>query len=1057
MRQDRMTMRRTVLIASAVLGVAVSGGRLPAQLPAPEEKPIIGAYAPVLSPDGKRLAFCYRGDIWVVDSTGGRATPLTRNVEMDAYPEFSPDGNWISFSSTRNGSWDIYLIPAAGGSVRRLTWYSGSEIAHGWSPDGKSLIFCGWRDTADAALFTIDAKTLRLRKLAQDLDPMNDANFSPDGNLVVYSRYGFDWTRPRYTGSAAAQIWVLDLKSGARRAISPNDRQHLWPRFLPDGKSIVTVTTGEATPSSPRLNEHPPKIKDSPARTPNLWVFDLTGKGRQITTFAGGSVRDPNVAARTGDIVFAYEHDLWLLRAGQKEPTKLTIYASQDETQSYVRREVLKSGVTEADPSPDAKYFAFGIRGDIWTILTDKPKGAAGKSAEVAHRLTDWAGDDSGFLWSSDGKKLYFRSDRDFNTRAYEMDVESLKVKPLWEHPEEVGELHLSPDGKKLAFWTGGPERGLFVITLETGEVRRLVSVPEMHPDYQGGGDISWSPDMRWVAYTVGESNGAWNIWIIPDAGGTPVNVTRLNSSHSQPMWSPDGKYLFFQSNRDGDGLYVLPLTKEPARTSEFDIKFEKPKEFARVDIDFDDITRRIRKLSSQSPQADLTVTSEGKIMFVSEGDVWTVTYDGKETKRVTSGGGFSDLRVSKDAKKAYVVHNGDLTTITLDDQSKQEKVEFTADWDRDVRIERQAAFTQFWRSYSQGFYDPNMHGRDWEAIRKRYEPLLDAVETRDEFATLLQMMVGELECSHSEVGAAPGGNPSVASPHLGFMFDYSYEGPGIRVDKVPKGAPGSFPQTSIKPGEYVLAIDGKDVTLDENLYKTINGKEGRELEFLVNSKPSREGARTVKYVSMTRGEWDDLAYRNRIERLRNYVEAKSGGKIGYVHIAAMGDGDQARFEREFYEYALNKKAMIIDVRFNGGGYISDTLVDWLERKPHAYYQVRNAEPALAPPGAWDKPLVVLIDEHAFSDGEAFPAAIHTRGLAKLVGMPTPGYVIAVGEISLVDGTSARVPGMGVYRKDGSNEENNGEKPDYQVPLTVEDWLAERDPQVDKAIEVLSK
>jgi C-terminal processing protease CtpA/Prc len=562
---------------------------------------------------------------------------------------------------------------------------------------------------------------------------------------------------------------------------------------------------------------------------------------------------------------------------------------------------------------------------------------------------------------------------------------------------------------------------------------------------------------MKWMAYTFSESNDAWNIWIVPVAGGTPINVTNLNAYHSLPTWSPDGKYLFFESNRDGDGLYVLPLQREPGRLSDFDIKFEKPKDPVNIDIDFQDIKLRIRKLSSQDPNEDLTVTEDGKILFISEGDIWSVSYDGTDTKRLTTDRGCSNLRILKGNEKAFFARNGELWTIKIEDPGKQDRVSFSADCDRDIKAERKAAFTQFWRSYNRLFYDPNMHGRDWNAIRTRYEPLLDAVETREEFATLLSMMVGELECSHAEVGAAWGGNTSPVTPHLGFTFDYSYQGPGIRVLDVPIGAPGSFTQTQIKPGEYVISINGQDVRLDETLFKFINDKQDREFTFLVNSVPAHKDARTVKYTSMSWREWSDLDYRNRVERLRKYVDEQSDGKIGYVHISGMMDDNQTRFEREFYEYALGKEAMIIDVRFNGGGYIGDNLIDWLERKPHGYQSTRDAEPRINPRRTWSKPVAVLINECSYSNAEMFPSAMKARELATVVGIPTPGYVIATLPLPLVDGTWARMPFVGQYRLDGTPMENNGEQPDVLVTLEPDDWVNHCDPQLDKALELMKK
>jgi tricorn protease len=1028
-----------------------------AQLTSPESKPVIGARMPGLSPDGKQLAFTYRGDLWLVPSTGGRATPLTQHIETDAFPLFSPDGKWIAFGSKRNGNWDIYAIPADGGAARQLTWHSGTEIPFGWSPDGKKILFCSKRDTPNYAIYALDVATLRSEVLCEDYSQLMYPSYSPDGKTVVFGRNGFHWTRPRYHGSAASEIWIQDISSTnqTRQSVTSNEFQHLWTRFLPDNKHLVTVTVDELTPTTADMEPTSAKFVDNPRRTPNLWVYDLKGHGEPLTTFTGGGVRCPTVAATSGDIAFEYGTDLYLLKSGKKTPQKIEIFVAADEKQTTHRREKLIGGVTEGEPSPDGKTIAFGLRSDIWTIAVEKPKGVAARSAEFARRLTDWVGDDSDFCWSRDGQKLYFTSDRENNTRLYELDMETLKVKSLWDRKEDVTGPHLSPNGEQFGFWVSGPEGGLYIYTIATGESRRLVKVPGPQWRGIGGGEFEWSPDMKWIAYTYRGESRAWNIWIIPAEGGDPVNVTHLYAQHSQPTWSPDGKYLLFQSDRDGQGLFVLPLTSEPIRTTDTDIKFEKPTNSVTVKIDFENMSRRIRKVSSQSPSADLLITPEGMIFFISEGDIWSVTYDGKETKRITTSGGKSLLRLNKDGKKLSYVQNGDIYTMGVESKSP-EKVTFTAEWERDVRAERKAAFTQFWRSYHRGFYDPNFHGRDWTGIRDRYEPLLDAVETADEFAWLLQMMVGELECSHSEITPAPSSISAPVSPQLGFMFDYSYGGPGIRVAKVPVGAPGSYSKTEIHEGEYILSINGHDVALDEHLYEFINDKQDREFEFLVNTTPDKGSARKVKYRVLPQDEWNDLNYRNRIDRLQKYVEDKSQKKIGYLHLPGMNANNQAQFEREAYEYMVGKNAMIIDVRFNSGGNIADTLIELLDRKPHGYVRPRDGKPEETPFHPWDKKIIVLINEQSFSNAEIFPAALRARGLARLVGMATPGYVIWTDGMKLVDGTGARMPQSGAFRLDGTNEENRGEQPDYIVSLSPEQWLAGEDPQLDKAIELLS-
>jgi Tol biopolymer transport system component/C-terminal processing protease CtpA/Prc len=1050
------TFRALAQVALGAGAATVAVVVAPAQLVPPTLDPITGARLPALSPDGKRLAFVYRGDLWLASAKGGRATPLTQHIETDTSPVFSPDGQWIAFASRRSGSLDIFAVPAEGGPARQLTWHAGTDVPQGWSPDSKQILFTGRRDGANFGIFALDVASLRTELLCEDYAPLSSPSFSPSGRLIAYSRYGFHWTRPRYAGSAAAQIWLLDRYNGDRRPLTTNGHQHLWPRFLPDGQHLVTVTVGESTPSSSPLDATIPKITDNPRRTPNLWLLSLQGERKQLTTFTGGAVRWPAVAARSGDLACEYDGDLYLLPKGRPKPQKLKLLVAADDKQTTRRREKLTRDVTEAEPSPDGKTLAFGLRGDIWTVPVERPKGIAGRNADIARRLTDWVGADEDFSWSRDGKRLYFISNRERNFRLYELELATLKTKCLWDRPEEVIGPRVSPDGKQLGFWVSGREGGLHLMDLSNNVVRRLVKAPGPQWRGHGGGEFEWSPDMQWIAYSRRGDSGAWNIWIIAAAGGDAVNVTRLHAQHNLPAWSPDGKYLFFRSNREGDGLYVLPLRQELVRIADTDVRFERPTNTVEVQIEFDDLSRRIRKLAHQAPQSDLTVTPDGQIVFLCENDIWAVGYDGKDLRRLTTGGGKSALRLSREGRRAFFMQNGELFTMPLDSKMA-EKVTFMAEWERDLRAERQAAFDQFWHSYSRGFYDANFHGRDWEAIRRRYEPLLDAQETAEDFAGLLHMMVGELECSHAEVTpATTSGTPAPVTPHLGFSLDYTHPGPGLRVREVPEGAPGWYHKTRLHPGEYVLAINGRDVGLDERLYEFINDRQDREFEFLVSTNTEKAGARTVRYKVLTQEEWTELNYRARVERSRRRVAERSGDQIGYLHMPGMMQKDQAQFEREAYEYITDKEALILDVRFNSGGNIADTLIDWLERKPYGYIRPRDGQRQPSPYRAWEKPIVVLINEHSYSNGEIFACALRARGLAKLVGTPTPGYVIWTYNFRLSDGTNARMPESGFYRLDGTPIENHGEQPDVLVPLTPDDWLARRDPQLDKAIELLT-
>lgn len=1054
------TLRPTLFLA---LSFAPALGAL-AQLPAPDEKPVVGARMPALSPDGSKLAFVWRGDIWVARSNGGRAYPVTTHAEYDAYPVFSPDGKWIAFQSNRTGSSDIWVVPTEGGTPRQLTFAGGTESPTDWSPDGKSLLFVSRRDTPFASIFSLDLATLRFTKLTEDFKNLLRPTFSPDGAKLAYERNGFPWYRPRYNGSAAAQLWTLDTRTGKSTPLADDGRQHLYPHYLPDGKGVVCVTYGEESPSVTLLGKTPPKLDDTPKRTPNLWVFPAEGGGkpRQLTQFVGSAVRFPAVARTSGDIAFEHGTDLYLLKAGAKEPVKLALLCGgDDKTGTELRSVINNAEVSEAEISPDGKTFAFILRDELWTIPVDKAKG---RNADQATRLTTYPGTDHDINWSKDGKTLFFVSDRAGNERIFAMEVATKTIKPVWTGKQDASGPVVSPDGKTLAFWVAGREEegaGLY-----TGPADLSAAPTRLIPMAGGAqGAFSWSPDMRWLAFTrQGRESGGTNLFIAKADGSNPVNVTRLNAFHGEPTWSADGRYLYFSSNRDGSGgLWALPLTREEARGAELEVKYVKSGDPVQVTIDFEDIHYRLRKLSGQNPDSGLQVTdSDGTLYFVSGGNLWQSSYDGKEVRPLLTTGGIGNLRINAAGDTAYFHRGGQLFSFkTRIPGAQPALIGFSASYTQNPGAVRQAAFTQLWRNYNTRFYDPNFHGRDFAALKRLYEPMLESVGTREEMANLGNLLLGELEASHAEVGPAGGGSTPPNTAQLGVYFDYSHVGPGIKVKDVPKRAPGSYDKTRIKPGEYIVAVDGQDVTLDENLYKVLNDKGERDFTLLVNDKPTREGARTVTYKALSGGEWDDLHYRNRIEARSKLVESTSGGKIGYVHISGMGGSNREQFVREFYEWAEGKDAMIIDVRENGGGNIGDTLISWLRFKPYATNTPRGGytvpAPILEGRQPWNKPIVVLMGDSSYSNAEMFPYGMRATGLAKLVGEPTPGYVIWTYGLPLVDGTSARMPFQGVYRTDGTPLENIGERPDFLVPWSTSEYFAGRDPQLEKALSLLKK
>ncbi len=1010
---------------------------------------------PVLSPDGGKVAFSYLGDIWVV------AIRLTVHPAHDVRPRFSPDGQWIAFNSNREGNYDIYLMPAVGGKPKRLTFHSADDILGDWSPDGKWLVFYGNRDHRFSQIYLLEVATGYVRRLTNDEQNLHSPNFSPDGQFIAFCRGGTSWWRKGYKGSANSEIWLLPVTVDGDRITTRSPKRltryegnDWWPMISPDSKTLFFVSDRNGTF--------------------NIWRMPLDGTGdegrgtreaeaEQVTRH-DDRILNPSMSRDGRFIVYEHDFSLWVVPTKSGEPKRLTIYAPSDEHQNRLQRLTLNSQATEFELSPDGKRIAFVVRGEIFVINAEK--------GGEAKRITDHPYRDFDIGWSPDSRKLAFISERDGNREVYVVDVQTKELKRLTETPDvSESSPKWSPTGNYVAFLRGPFGRKLCWVDVNTGEEKSVAEGPFI-------GEFAFSPDGRWICFNKRDSaNNVTDLYIVPWSGGEPVNVTKAPLWNGTIVWTKDGKNIVFRGRRTDDNtdIFVLPLEREKEKMDEDEAaekrqpegkgdekgKEEKEKKLPDVKIDFTDIHKRIKRLTATVfDEGSLAVSPDSKtVVFtaasVDQPEIWSVPLEGGSLTRWATVSA-SGLQFSPDGHRLYFLSGGVIRTLTRGTGALG-SVGFTARLTVDRYMEMQHMFDEGWRLLKEMFYDEKMHGVDWEAMSGRYRPLIEHVSVKEDFYGLVSLMLGELNASHLGIGGETVSGPSTA--YLGVSFDPDHRSPGIKISAVLKNSPADKDESRLRVGEFILAVDGVEVNNDERFWEALADKAGRVVELLVNEKPEKEGARTVKIKPITRGQWSDLIYEDWVETRKGLVERLSDGRIGYIHIRSMSTGELRKFEREFYGEVVGKKeALIIDVRFNGGGRIHDELLGILKRRLYAHEQYRGAPPFTQPFQVWQKPTVVLINEFSASDAEIFPASFRALGFGKLVGVPTYGGVIGTFNITLIDGsTSFRVPVTGWRTLDGVNLENHGVKPDILVEHTPEDNANGNDRQLEGAVKELLK
>jgi tricorn protease len=1028
-------MKRLCYSLTAVLVVFA------ATAPAAAQEPIRFARTPDISPDGQKVAFSYLGDIYVVQTIGGVARPITSHVAHDVSPVFSPDGSKIAFSSNRHGNYDVFVVSAQGGKPTRLTFDSSQDVVNGWSPDGKYILFSSTRSTAfphNYELYTVPVTGGRVRRVSAAGG--KEGIFSPKGDRIAYVRGPGTWYRKGYRGSSNDDVWVCDADGTHNHQVTTFNGQDTSPMWGAEGKTLYYVSECWGTPA-------------------NIVRQEVGGKKATLVTFhKEDSVRRARISANGEWIVYECGPDLWVVSTREgNTPRKLAIEVHADEKVNTEKTFTFTRGATEFAPSPDEQHIAFVIRGELFLMP---------RTGGKATRLTDNPAYDHELTWSPDGKKIIFLSDRDGRQEDFYVlgsdppdmklgAAHRFKVRRLTEADGAKGHARYSPDGRRISFIRAGK---LWVMNADGTDQKILVDQTQVF-------DQEWSPDGKYLAFARLNGSLGSEVYLIPSGSGQARNVTRYATFNGDISWSRSAKHLaFISQRRQRYGVWVLDLQKPAAKGAP-----------ASSAVDWDDIHLRVHQ-PSPAGAFSAVISPDGKrVAFRSYGpggdDLWVAATDGSSQVRITHGNlQPQQIYWSRYLPLLYFLDGeGAMRVARVGFGNEQLAIPFRAKMT--IRRDEQFAemFEQSWRALRDHFYDPKFHGADWNAVRLKYRPLVKHVALKEDLYTLITLMLGELNASHLGISGFLG-RPEETTADLGLIFDETYRGPGLKIAEILKRGPADQRGIQVKPGDYVLAIDGTPLTEQTNLSRLLNDKAGEVVLLEVADAPpkadglgkSSPGAGTVRKVELTaahRYRVHELMYERWVEHNTRQVERQSGGKLGYIHIPSMDDEGLDRFVRALYSDNFDKEAIVLDVRYNGGGFTHDQVLNYLGAKEHTFFHQRNGGQGLVLRSydrKWTRPLVLLINNRSFSDAEIFPSAFRTLGLGKLVGQPTGGFVIGTTGFHLIDGSTLRLPMTGVYTATGVNMEGKGGvTPDYAVEEHPDQLARGEDPQLARAVEVL--
>ncbi|WP_223550404.1 S41 family peptidase [Aestuariivivens sp. NBU2969] len=1053
---------------------------------------------PAISPDGQSIAFNFQGDIWTANIDGSNPRRITIHEAYDTRPLWSGDGKSIAFQSERFGNDDIYLIAANGGIPKRLTFHSASDDITDYTKNGE-ILFSTRRNFVqverDPEIHIISEKGGTPRRFMDALG--FDSKLSPNGNYVVFVKGSCRLEREAYQGPANRDLWLYNIKTDTYTQLTDFDGNDFYPHWADDNTIYFQSSR------SGRYNVH--KL-----------TLNAGGKAQdiiQVSQFKDMGIFSFQLSKNGTDIIMVKGNQVYHLNTLTNKQKEIKINIASDYRFDPISHRTYSGNIDEIAVSPNGKYMAMGIRGEIFVRSTNEDNKRTVNLSKSPYR-------DREVAWLNDST-IVFVSDRDGQNDLYlvksddanESDLhKTLKhnIQRLTKTSEKESGLTISPDRKSIAFVKGNGK----LIIANIDSKGKLSNEKTLLDGWARPGNVSWSPDSKWLAYSLSDLDFNGEIYIHKtDNSIKPVNISMHPKQDTNPVWSPDGKKLMFSSNRNnGDyDVWFTWLTKadwekttqdweeeetdEPKSKSkkdkkdtdnkkdEDDKKDEDKKEKEDVDpvvIDFQDIhERQVQVTSMVGGEFGQLFSKDSKTIYFTTGsrsrgnaevdsDLYKIKWDGKDKKNITSNNAEpSNIVVDSKFNKLFLTKRGSLSALNLS-SDKMESLPINAKLDIDYNEESKQIFNEAWQAINDGFYDPNFHGKDWDALRKQYEPLALGASTRNDFQTMFNWMLGQINASHMGLYRVDTREDlqRETTGLLGVEVEPTSNG-DLKVVSVVSDMPGDKSASKLLVGDVITAVNGTKLEKELNIYSLLEGTSNEKIYLEVE-----RGTTATEVVIRPTSN-------NRIENYNAWVKERkaltdkySNGRLGYIHIQGMNWTSFERFERELTAAGLGKEGIVIDVRFNGGGWTTDYLMAVLNVKQHAYTVPRGAANNLKaehqkfmdhypfserlPLASWTKPSIALCNQSSYSNAEIFSHAYKALDLGTLVGVPTFGAVISTGATRLMDGSFVRMPFRGWYVKETqSNMELGPAVPDIIIHNNPDDKAKHKDTQLKKAVEEL--